>query len=544
MVEDTSQEYAVPRYRDPEKTARIVEARRRGELYKDIAAREGVSSDRVQKICQDAGLTVRRSTTAPSHPCARAGCGKLLRIRSAVYCSLRCAGAARSPALSGRAFYERRRDTGAKWSEVAGPAPDRRSDLEPAKSVKAAMSAARRYAKARGLPWPLPGRPPPPKPCAWTECGKPVPRRSAVYCSRRCADAADPIGKHFYERRRDTGATWREIADAAAPDSRPDLEPAKRTNEARRLARRYAKARGLPWPLPGRPPPPPPPHPCAWTECGKLLRDSSAVYCSRQCAEAAQSSASPGKAFYERRRDTGAKWREIADAAPDRGSDLEPAKRAKAAMGAARRYARANGLPWPLPGRPPPPPPPHPCAWTECGKPVMGRSRSAVYCSRQCAVAARRAERMARRDEEGMAEVREMVEHERKVLALLDELPKDRTISRDEADRFLVELYRTGMRFSHIAKRTNCSVAYAVAVVRRQAPELVRPREPRGRGKKKPPLGPLLDFRELRKVWRFAKPGAPKNTWAISRREGAHDRERRQASSTPLELPATFGREG
>ena len=269
MVEDASQEYAVPRYRDPERAARIVEARRRGERNKDIAAREGLSPERIRQICRDAGLTVRRPTT-------------------------------------------------------------------------------------------------------------------------------------------------------------------------------------------------PPPHPCAWTECGKLLRDSSAIYCSRQCAVAARSSAS--RAFYyERRRDTGATWREIADAAPDRRSDREPAKRARTAYIAARNYAKANGLPWPLAGR---------------------------------ATAAR----IARRDEEGMAEVREMVERERRVLALLDELPKDRTISRDEADRFLVELYRTGMKYSHIAKRTNCSASYVEEVVRRRAPEMARPREPRG--KKKPPLGPLLDFRELRKVWR------------------------------------------
>ena len=160
MVEDTSQEYAVPRYRDPEKAARIVEARRRGERNKDIAVREGVSHQRVHQICRDAGLTVRRPTTPPSHPCAWTECGKPVVRRSAVHCSRQCADAARSSASPGRAFYERRRDTGAKWSEVAGPAPDRRSDLDPAKRASAAMSAARRYAKANGLPWPLPGRPP------------------------------------------------------------------------------------------------------------------------------------------------------------------------------------------------------------------------------------------------------------------------------------------------------------------------------------------------------------------------------------------------
>ena len=151
--------------------------------------------------------------------------------------------------------------------------------------------------------------------------------------------------------------------------------------------------------------------------------------------------------------------------------------------------------------------PPKPCARPGCGKPVP--RRTSIHCSQKCAVAAR--------DEEGMAEVQEMVEHERRVLALLDQLPKDRTISRDEAERFLVELYRTGMKYSHIAKRTNCYTSYVEDVVRRRAPELARPRE--GRGKKKPPLGPLLDFRELRNAWRFARHGAPKNSCAISRCE-------------------------
>ena len=171
-----------------------------------------------------------------------------------------------------------------------------------------------------------------------------------------------------------------------------------------------------------------------------------------------------GKQFYERRRDTGATWREIADAAaPGRRSDLQPERRADEAYRFARRYAMAHGLPWPLPG-----------------------------------IAAM--ERAARRDEEGMAEVRETIEHERRIRMLLDALPKDRTISRDEAEGFLVELYRTGMRFSQIAQRTNCSWKYAEAVVRRRAPELVRSGTPRR--KRTRHVGPLLDLRALRAAWR------------------------------------------
>ena len=99
-----------------------------------------------------------------------------------------------------------------------------------------------------------------------------------------------------------------------------------------------------------------------------------------------------------------------------------------------------------------------------------------------------------------MAEVRQMIEHEGRVCALRDALPKDRTITEAEVERFLVELYRTGMKFRHIAQRTNCSDTYVRSVVRRLAPELLRPHE--GRGKKKPPLGLLLDIPKLRKAWR------------------------------------------
>lgn len=260
MVDDASGEYAVPQYRDPEKTARIVEARRRGKSLNDIAAREGVSRQRVWAICRDAGLTPRSRTTPPPHPCAT--CGKLLRVLS------------------------------------------------------------------------------------------------AVYCSRKCAAARHPDGREFYERRRDTGLTWREIAAAAPGGARPRHEAVRR---------------------------------------------------------------------------------------------------------AARRYAEDHGLPWPLPS-----------------------------------------ERIARRDDKGEAEVRAIVEHEKRILALRDALPKDRAITKGEAERFLVDLYKTGMRFGHIAERTNCSRDYVVSVVRRLAPEAIRARAPRG--EKAPHGGPLLDLRELRLTWRGFPP--------------------------------------
>jgi len=267
MVDDDGLKYAVPHYRDPEKTARIVAARRRGERVKDIAAREGVSPQRVSYICRDAGMTARRSTTPPPKPCAE--CGKLLRDRSAIYCSRKCAQAALYP---------------------------------------------------------------------------------------------DPVGKRLYELRRDGAATWTEIADALG--WRPDLP--------------------------------------------------------------------------------------------------RPARRLRAAA-SARRYAEAHGLPWPLPDR-------------------------------------ARSERLAVRAEKWAAAARETEETENRVRALFDELPKDRTITEPEAERFLVELYRVGLSFGRIAARTNCSVGYVEKVVRRRAPELIRPRAPRG--KRAPPAAPLLDLREARKSWR------------------------------------------
>ena len=267
MVDDDGLEYAVPRYRDPEKTARIVAARRRGERVKDIAAREGVSHQRVSRICRDAGLTARRSTTPPPRACAE--CGKLLRNRSAVYCSRTCAEAALHP---------------------------------------------------------------------------------------------DPVGKRLCELRRNGAATWTEIAEALG--WRPDL-----------------------------------PHPA----------------------------------------------------------------RANQAAATARRYARRHGLPWPLPDR-------------------------------------ARSERLEKRAETRAAETQVAVDAESRIRALFDALPKDRTITEPEAEQFLVELYRLGLPFSRIAARTNCSAGYVEKVVRRRAPELIRPPAPRG--KKAPPAALLLDLREARKSWR------------------------------------------
>lgn len=116
------------------------------------------------------------------------------------------------------------------------------------------------------------------------------------------------------------------------------------------------------------------------------MKTRTAVYCSVRRGRLA--SPNPfGKGFYERRRYGGATWREIADTAPPDGCpDLPPSpQRPQAALCAARRYARAHGLLWPLRNLP------------------TAGERAARRDSER---AARRSERAARRDEKGMAEVR------------------------------------------------------------------------------------------------------------------------------------------
>ena len=299
---DDSLEYAVPRYRDPEKTARILAARRRGERVRDIAVREGVSPQRVSLICRDAGLCARRSTTPPPKACANAECGKLLRNPSAVYCSGRCVAAARH---------------------------------------------------------------------------------------------RNPAGKRLYEARRELAATWSEIA--VALDWRPDLPRRARGHGAAAMARRYAGRHGLPWPLP----------------------------------------------------------------------DLA------------------------------------------------------------------RSERLARQAETRAAAARDTEETESRVRALLDALPRDRIVTEPEAEQFLVELYRVGLPFARIAARTNCSGTYVEKVVRRRAPELIRPGATRG---KKVPLGPLLlDLREARSHWR---------TEGFWERRAAQDSRMREAYEAGKTLRQIGKREG
>ena len=73
MGDEPGQDYAVARYRDPGRGARMVGTRRRGERIEDVAAREGVSPRRIRQIRRDAGLTVGSPATPPPRP--RAGTG-------------------------------------------------------------------------------------------------------------------------------------------------------------------------------------------------------------------------------------------------------------------------------------------------------------------------------------------------------------------------------------------------------------------------------------------------------------------------------------
>ena len=71
MGDEPGQDYAVPRYRDPGRSARIVEARQRGERIGDIVAREGASPRRIRQIRRDTRLSVRSPAAPPPRP--RAG---------------------------------------------------------------------------------------------------------------------------------------------------------------------------------------------------------------------------------------------------------------------------------------------------------------------------------------------------------------------------------------------------------------------------------------------------------------------------------------
>lgn len=93
-----------------------------------------------------------------------------------------------------------------------------------------------------------------------------------------------------------------------------------------------------------------------------------------------------------------------------------------------------------------------------------------------------------------------MVDRDSRIRAILAELPRDRTITKAEAERFLVELYRVERNSERVAARMGCSGKHVLRVVRRIEPGLIW----RGRraGKPAPLPEQVYDLRKARDRWR------------------------------------------
>ena len=83
---------------------------------------------------------------------------------------------------------------------------------------------------------------------------------------------------------------------------------------------------------------------------------------------------------------------------------------------------------------------------------------------------------------------------------LIEELPTDRPITKAEAERILVEMYRIERNSERIAARMGCSGKYVLKVVRRHEPDLIW--RGRRRGSPAPLPEQVYDLREARKFWR------------------------------------------
>ena len=98
-------------------------------------------------------------------------------------------------------------------------------------------------------------------------------------------------------------------------------------------------------------------------------------------------------------------------------------------------------------------------------------------------------------------ETKDMAGENAKVRRILRSLPKDRPITRAEAERILVRLYRAGESSVRIGALMGCSGDYVLKVVQRKAPELIRSGAP-SKGKRAPRPQPVYDLRAARAVWR------------------------------------------
>ena len=156
MVDDDGLEYAVPHYRDPGKTARIVAARRRGERVKDIAAREGVSHQRVslhlpgrradrQAVDGTAAEGLRRVREAPAEPLGHLLLQKVRRGGAVLKLT---------PGNAFTSFGATVRPHGPRSRMRSAGAPICRSPRGDSRRRRAHDATPRTH----GLPWPLPDR--------------------------------------------------------------------------------------------------------------------------------------------------------------------------------------------------------------------------------------------------------------------------------------------------------------------------------------------------------------------------------------------------
>lgn len=120
-----------------------------------------------------------------------------------------------------------------------------------------------------------------------------------------------------------------------------------------------------------------------------------------------------------------------------------------------------------------------------------------------------------------------------RVRRLIEELPKNRPISKAEAERVLVEMYRIERNSERIAARMGCSGSYVLNVVRRHEPDLIWRGRRRGGRARLPDK--IYDLREARKIWRA-------EGYAIRRAE--QDARMRRAHETGESLEEIARREG
>lgn len=87
-----------------------------------------------------------------------------------------------------------------------------------------------------------------------------------------------------------------------------------------------------------------------------------------------------------------------------------------------------------------------------------------------------------------------------KIRMLMEDMPKEDSITKAEAERILVQMYRIERNSTRVAVRMGCSGDYVLKVVRRHAPDLIS--RGRRRGASAPMPEQVFDLHEARKRWR------------------------------------------